>query len=95
MKRGKEYEEGRKVEERKKAKKEEFKKRKTVGKMLTWHEQAVVQYGHKVRVCVCVGHLLAYEVKQLACTSSVYMYLKAEKKTVLISNISQALLGKA
>lgn len=55
--------------------------------MLTWHEQAVVQYGHKVRVCICMSHLLAYEVKHLACTFSVYMYLKAARRKNKISNI--------
>lgn len=40
----------------------------------------MVQNGHKVRVCVCVSNLLAYEVKHLACTFSVYMYLEAEKE---------------
>lgn len=43
---------------------------------LTWHEEAVVQHRHKVRVCVSVVHLLADEVENLRGTFGVYVYLE-------------------
>lgn len=46
---------------------------------LTWHEETVVQHGHKVRVCVSVVHLLADEIKNLGGTLSVYVYLRKEE----------------
>lgn len=55
---------------------------------LTWHEEAVMQDRHKVRVCVSVVHLLADEIKNLGGTFGVYMYLEEKKYSNDPVNIS-------
>lgn len=47
---------------------------------LTWHQETVVQDRHKVRVCICVVHLLTDEIKNLGGTFGIYMYLEDKEE---------------